>query len=56
MNLIFRKITIIVLFNFCFSQDIIRNENTFSDFQISREKYLTDDKGNILMYVNVWEK
>ena len=27
---------------------------TFSDFQISSERYLTDEKGNIMMYVNVW--
>ena len=26
----------------------------FSDFQISSEKYMTNDKGNILMYINVW--
>lgn len=54
MDLIFRKISIITFFSFCFSQDIKLNENTFSDFQISSEKYLTDEKGNILMYVNVW--
>jgi len=30
------------------------NEPTFSDFQISSERYLTDDNGNIMMYVNVW--
>ena len=27
---------------------------TFTDFQISSERYMTDDKGNIMMYVNVW--
>ena len=37
-----------------FSQDIIRNENTFLIFKYQAKKYLTDDKGNILMYVNVW--
>ena len=26
----------------------------FSDFQISSERYLTDEKGNIMMNVNVW--
>ena len=27
---------------------------TFTDFQISSERYMTDDKGNIMMYVNIW--
>ena len=34
------------------SQDEI--SPTFSDFQISSERYLTDEKGNIMMYVNIW--
>tara|TARA_B100000427_G_scaffold323283_1_gene326476 strand:- start:835 stop:1305 length:471 start_codon:yes stop_codon:yes gene_type:complete len=27
---------------------------TFTDYQISSERYMTDDKGNIMMYVNIW--
>ena len=30
------------------------NEVRFSDFQKSSARYMTDEKGNILMYVNVW--
>ena len=37
-----------------FAQSNIAEEPTFSDFQISSERYLTDDKGNIMMYVNIW--
>ena len=28
--------------------------STFSNHQISSEKYKTDEKGNIAMYVNIW--
>ena len=42
------------MFGLLFAQSNIAEQPTFSDFQISSERYLTDDKGNILMYVNVW--
>ena len=37
-----------------FAQSNIAEQPTFSDFQISSERYLTDDNGNIMMYVNIW--
>ena len=44
----------LLLFGLLFPQGDVTEQPTFSDFQISSERYLTDDKGNILMYVNVW--
>ena len=49
----FKKALVFVLLGCLFAQE----ENSapaFSDFQISSERYLTDEKGNIMMYVNVW--
>ena len=37
-----------------FPQGDVTEQPTFSDFQISSERYLTDNKGNIMMNVNVW--
>ena len=42
------------MFGLLFAQSNIAEEPTFSDFQISSERYLTDDNGNIMMYVNIW--
>ena len=42
------------MFGLLFAQSNIAEELTFSDFQISSERYLTDAKGNIMMYVNIW--
>ena len=44
----------LLMFGLLFAQSNIAEQPTFSNFQISSERYLTDDKGNILMYVNVW--
>jgi hypothetical protein len=44
----------LLMFGLLFAQNDIAEEPTFSDFQISSERYLTDDKGNIMMYVNIW--
>ena len=44
----------LLLFGLLFAQSNIAEELTFSDFQISSERYLNDEKGNIMMYVNVW--
>ena len=44
----------LLLFGLLFPQGDVTEQPTFSDFQISSERYLTDDKGNIMMYVNVW--
>ena len=42
------------MFGLLFAQSNIAEQPTFSDFQISSERYLNDEKGNIMMYVNVW--
>ena len=44
----------LLMFGLLFAQSNIAEQPTFSDFQISSERYLTDDKGNIIMYVNIW--
>jgi hypothetical protein len=44
----------LLMFGLLFAQSNIAEQPTFSDFQISSERYLTDVKGNIMMYVNVW--
>ena len=44
----------LLMFGLLFSQSNIVEQPTFSDFQISSERYLTDDNGNIMMYVNIW--
>ena len=47
-------ILILILLSQIFAQDKEVEEKIFSDYQISSQNYLTDDKGNVLMYVNVW--
>ncbi len=42
------------LSGFLFSQSDGKDDTSFSDYQISSERYLTDEKGNIMMNVNVW--
>ena len=49
-----KKALAFLLLGCLFAQEEIVTAPTFSDFQISSEKYLTDQKGNIMMYVNVW--
>jgi len=44
----------LLMFGLLFAQSNIAEQPTFSDFQISSERYLTDDNGNIMMYVNIW--
>jgi len=44
----------LLLFGLLFPQGDVTEQPTFSDFQISSERYMTDEKGNIMMYVNVW--
>ena len=45
---------ILILIGFIAAQEEQQENPTFSDFQISSERYMTDANGNILMYVNVW--
>jgi hypothetical protein len=44
----------LLMFGLLFAQSTNAEQPTFSDFQISSERYLNDEKGNIMMYVNVW--
>lgn len=49
------RLTLIFAFVGCtLAQDNQQEQPTFSDFRISSERYLTDGKGNILMYINIW--
>ena len=45
-----KLLIIIFLMGIVFSQDLTENDNGYSDFQISSQNYLTDQKGNVLMY------
>ena len=45
---------ILIIIGFIAAQEEQQENPTFSDFQISSERYMTDVKGNIMMYVNVW--
>ena len=36
------------------AQDKVAEPPVFSDFQISSERYLSDNSGNIMMNVNIW--
>jgi len=49
-----KLLIIIILLGMGFSQDLTEIDNGYSDFQISSQNYLTDQKGNVLMYVNIW--
>ena len=42
----------LLMFGLLFAQSNIAEEPTFSDFQISSERYLTDEKGNIIKIQN----
>ena len=46
----YRLLFVLVLVGFIFGKE---NE-AISDFQRSSERYLTDEKGNITMFINVW--
>ena len=43
-----------LLFSLIIAQDKVVEPSGFSDFQISSERYLTDETGNIMMNVNIW--
>ena len=47
---------IVFLFGVILAQGQDKSQTTpsFADYQISSERYLTDDKGNIMMNVNIW--
>ena len=44
---------LLLMFKLLFAQSNIAEQPAFSDFQISSERYLTDDKGNILFTNNL---
>tara|TARA_X000001036_G_C20212502_1_gene616329 strand:- start:87 stop:587 length:501 start_codon:yes stop_codon:yes gene_type:complete len=49
-----RLIICFVLQSLIFGQNIDSEIKTFNDYQISSERYYTDDKGGVGMFVNVW--
>ena len=51
---IYRYLILMILLGVISAQDKSDLAPTFTDFQISSERYMTDDKGNIMMYVNIW--
>ena len=53
--MILTRYLIIVLFlGSIYAQDQTELSPAFSDYQISSERYLTDENGNIMMYINIW--
>ena len=51
---IYRYLILMIFLGLISAQDKSDLAPTFTDFQISSERYMTDDKGNIMMYVNIW--
>ena len=47
-------ILIIILNGTVIGQENLTSDSDYYDFQISSERYLTDQNGNISIYVNVW--
>ena len=50
----YRYLILMIFLGLISAQDKSDLAPTFTDFQISSERYMTDDKGNIMMYVNIW--
>ena len=48
------KLMITLFFGILLGQENQSTVISYQDFQISSEKYLTDNNGNISMFVNVW--
>lgn len=51
---IMKFLNILLLTGIIFGQNEDAKPKTFSDYQISSERYFTDESGNIMMSVNVW--
>ena len=51
---IYRYLILMIFLGLISAEDKSDLAPTFTDFQISSERYMTDDKGNIMMYVNIW--
>ena len=51
---IYRYLILMIFLGLISAEDKSDLVPTFTDFQISSERYMTDDKGNIMMYVNIW--
>ncbi len=51
---IYRNLILMILLGVISAQDKSDLAPTFTDFQISSERYMTDENGNIMMYVNIW--
>ncbi len=51
---IYRYLILMIFLGLISAEDKSDVAPTFTDYQISSERYMTDDKGNIMMYVNIW--
>tara|TARA_Y100000748_G_scaffold196942_1_gene164975 strand:+ start:451 stop:948 length:498 start_codon:yes stop_codon:yes gene_type:complete len=51
---IYRYSILVIFLGLISAEDATDSSPTFSDFQISSERYMTDESGNIMMYVNIW--
>ena len=51
---IYRYLILLILAGSIGAEENTNLVPTFSDFQISSERYMTDENGNIMMYVNIW--
>jgi len=52
--IIYRYLILLILLGSIGAEEKSEPVPTFSDFQISSERYMTDENGNIMMYVNIW--
>ena len=52
--IISRYLIIVIFLGLIHPQDQPELSPVFSDYQISSERYLTDENGNIMMYINIW--
>ena len=50
----YKKIIALLFFSFLIAQNEKNTIPSFSDYQISSERYLTNAKGGIMMNVNIW--
>ena len=50
---IYRYSILVIFLGLISAEDTSDSSPTFSDFQISSERYMTDESGNVMMYVNI---
>ena len=52
--IVYRYSILVLFIVYISAEDTSYSSPTFTDFQISSERYMTDESGNIMMYVNIW--